>query len=51
MVQTLLVAAVLLTGWALGELIGYIAGPPHEERDTSQDEARVAAVESEKLVI
>ncbi len=50
-IQTLPVAAVLLTGWALGELIGYVAGPPHETRNTSQAESGVAAVESEKLVI
>ncbi|MCG3160958.1 MAG: hypothetical protein JMDDDDMK_02034 [Acidobacteria bacterium] len=50
-IQTLPVAGVLLTGWALGELIGYITGPPREAQGASQTEASVASVESEKLVI
>lgn len=29
-IRTLPVVGVLLTGWALGELIGYVAGPPRE---------------------
>src|SRR5262249_22995182 len=27
-IQTMTIAGVLLTGWALGELIGYVAGAP-----------------------
>lgn len=50
-IQTLPVAGVLLTGWTLGELIGYVAGPPRETPDSSQDEARVATVESKKVAL
>jgi len=42
-IRAMPVAAVLLTGWALGELIGYVAGAPREERVSSQDARRAAA--------
>jgi hypothetical protein len=42
-IRTLPVAAVLLTGWALGELIGYVAGAPREEQVSSQAARRAAA--------
>ncbi len=41
--RTLPVAVVLLIGWALGELIGYIVGAPREERASSQAALRAAA--------
>lgn len=40
-IQTLPVASVLLTGWALGELTGYVFGPPREARAASQDSPAV----------
>lgn len=42
-IRTLPVAAVLLTGWALGELIGYVAGAPREEQVSSRAAQRAAA--------
>ncbi|MGE0126734.1 MAG: glycosyltransferase family 2 protein [Blastocatellales bacterium] len=50
-IQTAPVAGVLLTGWALGELIGYIAGPPRETPDPPQGESRVTPVESKKVAL
>jgi hypothetical protein len=42
-IRTLPVAGILLTGWALGELIGYVAGAPREEQVSSQAAQRAAA--------
>ncbi len=40
-VQALPVAGVLLTGWALGELIGYVFGPPQKEPVAARDSSAV----------
>jgi hypothetical protein len=41
--STLLPAIVLLTGWVLGELAGYVSGPPRGAHDGSRIQERAVA--------